>query len=133
MKKKRCTQCKKLKLLDEFYLIHHGKHRMAECKKCYGTRVNNHRKSHLERFRIVKQQYVARDPERWAKFAKEWQQEHRELMCVRVKVGYWKQKLKNDFLIDVKVDTKKKTLEQIEKICLKLKKMYQEKRCLNAL
>ena len=121
--KKRCTKCKKTKPLDEFYPVHHGRYLMSECKECYKGRISQFGKNHLEEFRIRKRIYVSKNPEKWAKYAKEWQNSDR--WRVYVKIRYFRKKLKDEFSMDYRVNTKKKTLQQLKDIHGLLKKQYQ--------
>jgi NAD-dependent SIR2 family protein deacetylase len=123
--KKRCTQCKRLKVLDEFYLIHHGKHRMSECKKCYNKRIKQYKADNSEEIKKRKHASYIKDPKRWSENVKRWQTEHAELMCVRAKIFYFKKKLRDEFSIIVNLITRKRTLEQLNKTHMQLKKMYQ--------
>jgi hypothetical protein len=122
---KQCTKCKEIKSIDEFYTIHHRKYLMSECKECFKKRTDDYRKDHLEEARINKRRYVSKDPKRWSEYTSSWQKEHAELMRVRSKTWEFKKKLKDEFSIDLNLDTKKKTIQQIEEIHAELKKRYQ--------
>ena len=36
---KKCTKCKQMKPIEEFYKLLDGKYHFSECKKCYKSRV----------------------------------------------------------------------------------------------
>jgi len=121
-----CTCCKQQKLLNDFYEQKIGKkiYLKSECKECFTKRAEKFRKEHLEQYRETKKRYVLKNPKRWKKYAKDYQKVNRQRMSKNVMIGYFKEKLKNEFNYIFVIPRRARTLQELVELHEKIKSLY---------
>jgi hypothetical protein len=133
MKTKVCTQCKQLKPINAFYKAHNKKYYFSECKFCFKERTNENRKAKIEQYKLSKRTYVSLDPQRWAKYAKDYQKEHAERICLAIKIRFLLKRLNDVYNINVgKFSIRKKTNKELKKYHLYIKSFLKSQKTKNS-
>jgi hypothetical protein len=131
-KDKVCTKCKKLKPRNEFYPLRN--YVTSECKECMKERAELFRKNNIELYRKSKKVYRDKDPERWNNYARDYQKEHAERICLAIKIRWHLKKIKTLYGIDLgKFSVRNKTDKELQKYHKYLKEFKGGKTCCNTL
>ncbi len=85
-KMKRCTKCKKIKPLTEFYKDKNAKDgHMCRCKVCRDEATKNYQKAHPEKIKSISKKCREKNPEKYRSDSKNWREENPEKFKASVK------------------------------------------------
>jgi hypothetical protein len=114
-----CGNCKEKKPIEDFYLTHHGKHRMSECKKCSRKRTSSRYYANKKMCLEYKQQWVEKNREKYNKSHSDYQKRNPEKTNLMILINYWKKKTGIEFekfkYGTATIDQMKKRIEFLKK------------------